>query len=102
MLEECYQFPNGRRFVISGAVEIFEVVNDRKKVIKILAMAKSAIRHNMSKDLPKIKVSTALIWGKDDIVTPPEVANEFNNMLVSLNQVGVNVYLADEKQRNEL
>ena len=25
------------------------------------------------------------------------VANEFNNMLVSLNQVGVNVYLADEK-----
>jgi pimeloyl-ACP methyl ester carboxylesterase len=61
--------------------EIFEVVNDRKKVIKILAMAKSAIRHNMSKDLPKIKVSTALIWGKDDIVTPPEVANEFNKLL---------------------
>ena len=25
------------------------------------------------------------------------VANEFNNMLMSLNQVGVNVYLADEK-----
>ena len=25
------------------------------------------------------------------------IANEFNNMLVSLNQVGVNVYLADEK-----
>jgi pimeloyl-ACP methyl ester carboxylesterase len=61
--------------------EIFEVVNDRKKVIKILAMAKSAIRHNMSKDLPKIKVSTALIWGKNDIVTPPEVANEFNKLL---------------------
>ena len=44
-------------------------------------MAKSAIRHNMSKDLPKIKVSTALIWGKDDIVTPPEVANDFNKLL---------------------
>ena len=28
--------------------EIFETVNDRKKLIKILAMAKSAIRHNLS------------------------------------------------------
>ena len=33
--------------------EVFETVNDRKKLIKILAMAKSAIRHNMKKDLHK-------------------------------------------------
>ena len=36
--------------------EVFESVNNRVKVIKILAMAKSAIRHNMAKDLPSIKV----------------------------------------------
>ena len=61
--------------------EVFESVNDRNKVIRILAMAKSAIRHNMAKDLPKIKTPTALIWGENDKVTPPEVAEEFNNLL---------------------
>ncbi|WP_026903949.1 alpha/beta fold hydrolase [Pedobacter glucosidilyticus] len=61
--------------------EVFETVNDRNKVIRILAMAKSAIRHNMSKDLHKIKLPVALIWGKNDRITPPEVAEEFHNLL---------------------
>jgi pimeloyl-ACP methyl ester carboxylesterase len=61
--------------------EVFKSVNDRTKVIKILAMAKSAIRHNMAKDLPNIETPIALIWGENDKVTPPEVAIEFNNLL---------------------
>tara|TARA_B100001057_G_C22694487_1_gene889133 strand:+ start:81 stop:887 length:807 start_codon:yes stop_codon:yes gene_type:complete len=61
--------------------EIFETVNNRSKLIKILAMAKSAIRHNMAKDLPKINVPSAIIWGKQDTVTPPEVAKDFNKLL---------------------
>lgn len=61
--------------------EVFESVNNRNKVIKILAMAKSAIRHNMSKDLPKICVPVALVWGKNDSVTPPKVAEEFHQLL---------------------
>ena len=61
--------------------DIFETVNNRGKVIKILALAKSAIRHNMAKDLPKIKIPICLIWGKNDIVTPPHVANEFHKLL---------------------
>lgn len=61
--------------------EIYETVNDRKKLIKILAMAKSAIRHNMSKDLPNIKVNTAIVWGANDSVTPPDVAKDFNKLL---------------------
>ena len=60
--------------------EIFETVNNRNKLIKILAFAKSAIRHNMAKDLPKIKIPICLIWGKNDIVTPPHVANEFHKL----------------------
>ena len=44
--------------------EVFETVNDRNKLIKTLAIAKSAIRHNMSKDLPKMETQTCLIWGK--------------------------------------
>ena len=61
--------------------EVFESVNSRDKVIRILAIAKSAIRHNMAKDLPKMTNPTCLIWGKNDGVTPPEVAEEFHRLL---------------------
>lgn len=61
--------------------DVFETVNDRKKLIKILTIAKSAIRHNMAKDLPSIKVPTGIIWGKQDAVTPPNVGEEFNRLL---------------------
>jgi pimeloyl-ACP methyl ester carboxylesterase len=61
--------------------EVFSVVNDRKKLIKTLAIAKSAIRHNMSKDLPKMTTPTCIIWGKQDRVTPPNVAVEFQAKL---------------------
>jgi pimeloyl-ACP methyl ester carboxylesterase len=61
--------------------EVYQTINDRHKVIRILAMAKSAIRHNMKKDLRKITMPVSLIWGRDDKITPPEVAVEFNELL---------------------
>ena len=61
--------------------EVYATVNDRNKLIKTLAIAKSAIRHNMSKDLPHMNTPTCIIWGKNDTVTPPEVALEFNELL---------------------
>lgn len=61
--------------------EVYETVNDRNKLIKTLAIAKSAIRHNMASDLPEMKMPVCLIWGKNDEVTPPEVADEFNSLL---------------------
>jgi pimeloyl-ACP methyl ester carboxylesterase len=60
---------------------IIETVNDRSKVIRTLAMAKSAIRHNMAKDLPNFTIPACLIWGREDKVTPPNVADEFNRLL---------------------
>jgi pimeloyl-ACP methyl ester carboxylesterase len=61
--------------------EVYATVNDRIKLVKTLAIAKSAIRHNMSKDLPKMHTPTCIIWGKNDIVTPPEVAEVFHELL---------------------
>lgn len=61
--------------------EVFATVNDRMKLVKTLAIAKSAIRHNMSKDLPKMHTPTCIIWGENDTVTPPEVATEFHELL---------------------
>ncbi|ESU23302.1 hydrolase, alpha/beta fold superfamily protein [Flavobacterium enshiense DK69] len=61
--------------------DVYATVNDRIKLIKTLTIAKSAIRHNMAKDLPKMTTPTCIIWGKNDIVTPPNVAEEFNRLL---------------------
>lgn len=61
--------------------ECHEMVNDRNKLIRILAFAKSAIRHNMKEDLPNIKIPVCLIWGENDNITPPEVAKEFNELI---------------------
>lgn len=61
--------------------DVYATVNDRNKLIKTLAIAKSAIRHNMAKDLPKITTPTCIIWGKNDTVTPPDVAKEFHELL---------------------
>jgi pimeloyl-ACP methyl ester carboxylesterase len=61
--------------------EVFEITNNRNKVIRILALAKSAIRHNMRNDIPSFGVPTCLIWGKQDNITPPHVAEEFDELL---------------------
>ncbi len=61
--------------------EVFATVNDRMKLVKTLAIAKSAIRHNMSKDLPHMHTPTCIIWGENDSVTPPNVAKEFHELL---------------------
>lgn len=61
--------------------EVYATVNDRMKLVKTLAIAKSAIRHNMAKDLPKMNTPTCIIWGENDTVTPPNVAREFHELL---------------------
>ena len=61
--------------------ECFVTVNDRAKLIRILSLAKSAIRHNMAAELPKLKMPVCLIWGKQDTITPPHVAEEFNTLI---------------------
>ena len=61
--------------------EVFAITNNRMKVLKILSLAKSAIRHNLEHDLHKITLPTCLIWGKNDIITPPPVAEEFHRLL---------------------
>ncbi len=61
--------------------EVYATVNNRMKLVKTLAIAKSAIRPNMSKDLPALQPPTCIIWGKNDTVTPPNVAEEFHDLL---------------------
>ena len=61
--------------------EVFEITNNRLKVIKIIALAKSAIRNNLGDELKHIQQPTCLIWGNNDTITPPFVGKEFNNLI---------------------
>jgi pimeloyl-ACP methyl ester carboxylesterase len=61
--------------------EVFNVTRSIPKCMNIVAIAKSAQRHNMAKDLPNIKVPTLLIWGLNDTITPPHVAHDFARLL---------------------
>ncbi|BFG70871.1 alpha/beta hydrolase [Sediminibacterium sp. KACHI17] len=61
--------------------EVFEITNNRLKVIKIIALAKSAIRNNLGEELNQIKQPTLLIWGNNDTITPPFVGKEFNRLI---------------------
>jgi pimeloyl-ACP methyl ester carboxylesterase len=61
--------------------EVFSIVNDRGKAIRVVATAKSAVRHNLGDKLHKIKAPTLLIWGMQDIVTPPFVGEKFHELI---------------------
>ncbi|MBS1510875.1 MAG: alpha/beta hydrolase [Bacteroidetes bacterium] len=61
--------------------EVFEITNNRLKVIKIIALAKSAIRNNLGEELNQIKQPTCLIWGNNDTITPPFVGKEFHRLI---------------------
>ncbi len=61
--------------------ECHEAVNNRSKVIRILSIAKSAIRHNMRSVIPNYPMPFCLIWGKNDTITPPNVAEELQATL---------------------
>ncbi|MBT8218341.1 MAG: alpha/beta fold hydrolase [Bacteroidia bacterium] len=58
--------------------EVFGIVNDRDKGIRVIVTAKSAVRHNLADRLNEIKCPTCLIWGIQDTVTPAFVAEQFN------------------------
>jgi 2-hydroxy-6-oxonona-2,4-dienedioate hydrolase len=60
--------------------EIFATVNSRK-ALQIVSLAKSAIHTNLKNELPAISADCCLIWGKNDVITPPDVALEFNRLI---------------------
>jgi 2-hydroxy-6-oxonona-2,4-dienedioate hydrolase len=61
--------------------EVMEITTNRLKAIKIIALAKSAIRNNLGEELNQIKQPTCLIWGNNDNITPPFVGEEFNKLI---------------------
>jgi len=50
--------------------EVFEIVNNIDKAMRVITTAKSAIRYNLEHKLSEITAPTLLIWGRHDKVTP--------------------------------
>jgi len=72
---------------------VMEVICDRRKARILVQLAKSAKRDNIADKLKQITCPTLLVWGKQDQVTPSEVAEEFhskitNSVLVWLDKCG--------------
>jgi pimeloyl-ACP methyl ester carboxylesterase len=61
--------------------EVYDIVNDRNKAIRVIAIAKSALRHNVSDRLIQIKSPALLVWGKHDTITPSFVGEKFHELL---------------------
>lgn len=61
--------------------EVFDIINDTGKALRIIKIARAAQTHNMRKDLGQIHVPTLLIWGLNDNITPTHVAYEFQSLL---------------------
>ena len=61
--------------------EVFETTKSIPKCMRIVAIAKSAQRHNMAEEITNITIPTLLVWGLNDTITPPIVAHEFNRLI---------------------
>jgi pimeloyl-ACP methyl ester carboxylesterase len=61
--------------------EVFNVTNSNSKCLRIISIARSAQRHNLGRELARIKVPVLLVWGLNDTITPPSVAHEFERLL---------------------
>ena len=61
--------------------QVYDTVNDLKKALCVVALAKSAVRHNLEDHLNLIKVPTLLVWGIQDAVTPLWVGEKFHELI---------------------
>jgi len=53
---------------------VMETINDRARALRLIQLARSAKRETITDGLPAISVPTLVVWGRQDQVTPPEVA----------------------------
>lgn len=61
--------------------EVFGIVNDRNRALRMVKTSKSAIRHNLGDQLHRIEAPTLLVWGLQDSITPPFVGEKFKELI---------------------
>ncbi len=61
--------------------EVFNIVNDRMRGLRIVLTAKSAMRNNVEDRVSSVTAPTLLVWGKDDNITPAFVGERFHELI---------------------
>jgi len=56
----------------------FHELTDRRRAHAMIKLSRSARRNHLGERLAGITTPTLLIWGKQDVVTPPEAAHELH------------------------
>ena len=80
-----------KKFVTDEMVdEVYQLLQSRKNKLKIVKISKSAKRYNLAGQLSMITCPTLLIWGKNDIITPPGIARIFNDNIKNSKLVLIN------------
>jgi pimeloyl-ACP methyl ester carboxylesterase len=57
--------------------EVYATLTDARRVMKIVRMAKSAKHENLGETLHRVCCPVLLVWGNEDVITPPATAHEF-------------------------
>jgi len=70
--------------------QVLSITTDMAKCLGVLRVAKSTQRHYVADLLTNIKAPTLLIWGKEDRITPINVALEFESLLPGAKLVVLN------------
>lgn len=61
--------------------EMLEIVNDRPRALRLIKIARSADEETVTEKLGTLPMPTLLIWGSNDVITPPDVAEEFRDRM---------------------
>ena len=78
-MEEVFYDPT---LVTPEWVQAFgHIVRTRSTALRVVQFARAARRHNLAAALDRIAIPTLLVWGKDDRITPPEVAERFHALI---------------------
>ena len=57
--------------------DVIDIITDREKAIRLIKFARAVEKTSIKDKLDQIKAPTLLIWGKQDEITPPDVAVTF-------------------------
>jgi pimeloyl-ACP methyl ester carboxylesterase len=58
--------------------DVIDIINDRDKAVRLIRFARSVEKRSIRDDLGSIQAPTLLVWGKQDEITPPDVARMFH------------------------
>ena len=58
--------------------DVIGIITDREKAIRLIKFARAVEKTSIKDQLDQIKAPTLLIWGKQDEITPPDVATTFH------------------------